>query len=231
MVAPDLGLMRPVYEFIREKFESADEFEVDKGTSQDEIAAEFFHGDYHTSLRHLDALVRRGVVRRTTFLGLYRWVPSYAPGPRRRAAPAGRTPDRTEVTERILKYVTDEFNEGKTGNRRRLPTTYDVAKACMKGSNRTERCRMALVHLSRLVGRCEIIQVSAKDEDPRYSFNRVYWALPHSGLMAEDTDPKAEAATLNRFDFTDEKWAAMKPWQRNLIRNIENAPVASTSWA
>lgn len=86
---------------------------------------------------------------------------------------------RTEVTERILKYVTDEFNEGRAGNHPTLPSTYDVAKACVRGSG-AKACRRALRHLNLLMGSGEIIRVADPDDD-RSRWRRVFWALDVPG--------------------------------------------------
>ncbi|AIV36413.1 hypothetical protein NI25_25490 [Streptomyces sp. CCM_MD2014] len=89
---------------------------------------------------------------------------------------------------------------------------------------------MRHLRLLELVG--EIIRVhdpAVIEEDGIPPRHCTFWAIPDSGLMAEDQTPERAAASLNRFGFTDESWASMKPWQRNLIRNIEQAELVSDS--
>ncbi|MBW1600393.1 hypothetical protein [Streptomyces sp. JJ38] len=144
---------------------------------------------------------------------------------------------RTELTERILDYVTKEFTAGVEGNRQTLPSTFQVAKACVRGGGKAKSCRRALRHLNRLMWSGEIIQVKGEDVSPRH-WNLVYWALPDSNrAVGEDGLQIPVAVTVsgldtpvNRFGFTDEAWAAMKPWQRNAIRSIEMADTESSSW-
>lgn len=90
---------------------------------------------------------------------------------------------------------------------------------------------MRHLRLLEMVG--EIIRVhdpAVPEEDGIPLRHCTFWALPDSGLAAEEA-AEPEPMTLNRFGFTDERWAAMKPWQRNSIRHIERAETASTSWA
>lgn len=211
-----------VLRFIRETWEGTDEFAFHHGPSQADVAFEFFDGDFHQALAALRDLERLGNARRVTSFGLYRWIPADVPRPVKSST---RTKSPTEVTERILKYVTDEFNEGAAGNRDSLPSTRDIAQACVRGYGKDKSCRRALVHLNRLMGTGEIIKVQ-DPEDTRW--HRTFWALPNSGREAKADEP--ENLPLNRFGFTDEKWNSMKPWQRNAIRMIEMAETAPTSW-
>jgi hypothetical protein len=207
------------------------------------VAHEFFGNDFRQALSALRELERLGHARRVLSFGLYRWIPNDVPRPpkrtpRRRKRGKKRTttksptapPALTEVEERVLRFVTDEFNEGAAGNRVRLPTAYEVAKACLNGDDEAELCKAASRHLHRLMTLGKVIQV--KDEDvSAWSWHNTFWALPHSSFMVKDSTPKVGAPTLNRYGFTDDEWTALKPWQRNLIRNIERAETASTSWA
>lgn len=235
-----------VLRYIRETWEGVDEFQFHHGPSQADVAHNFFGSNFSRALAVLEDLERLGHARRVLSFGLYRWIPNDVPRPPKRTPrPRKKTKKRTtanspapvstrpSVRDRILKYVTDEFNEGAAGNRLTLPSTRDVARACISGgSGSAGSCRQALRHLNRLVWSGDLIQVRDEEEDPSFSFNRVYWALPNSGLMAEDNDePEVEAGPLNKYGFTDERWAAMKPWQRSAIRDIEQAETAPTSWA
>lgn len=131
------------------------------------------------------------------------------------------------VTVRVRDYVTQEFNEGQAGNRQRLPSTYDVAKACIRGAGTNKSIRLADRHLRllKLVGEITRIHDPESDTPLRHC---TFWALPNSGRQASDAEPETPA--LNGFRFTDEEWNAMKPWQRNLIREIELAETAPSSW-
>ena len=216
------GTRSKVLRFIRETWEGTNEFAFHHGPSQADVAFELFDGDFHQALAVLRDLERLGDARRVLSFGQYCWIPAEVPR-------TGRASNaHTEVTERILKYVTDEFNEGKAGNRDSLPSTRDIAQACVRGYGKDKSCRRALVHLNRLVGAGEIIMVQ-DPEDKRW--HRTFWALPNSGLMAEENDaPVTVAMPFNRFGFTDEEWATLKPWQRNAIRMIEMAETTPPSW-
>ncbi|MFJ9996081.1 hypothetical protein [Streptomyces werraensis] len=138
----------------------------------------------------------------------------------------------THVTVRVLDYVREEFRAGAAGERWSLPSTYDVAVSCIRGAGNTKSCRLAMRHLRLLEMVGEIIRVhdpAVAEEDGIPLRHCTYWALPNSGLMAEDNDEPEPQEPLNRYGFTDERWAAMKPWQRNLIRDIERAELVSDS--
>ncbi|GAA0671497.1 hypothetical protein GCM10009535_59000 [Streptomyces thermocarboxydovorans] len=66
----------------------------------------------------------------------------------------------THVTTRILDYVTREFTAGVEGNRQTLPSTFQVAKACVRGGGKAKSCRLALRHLRLLELVGEIVQVN-----------------------------------------------------------------------
>ncbi|MFF7936531.1 hypothetical protein [Streptomyces sp. NPDC007940] len=216
-----------VRRFVRETFEDVEEYGINLGPTQDQVAAEFFDGDLHQALAALRDLERLGDARRVVSFGEYRWIPAEVPRPAKSSTRTRKVKAHTELTRRILKYVTDEFNEGKAGNRDYLPSTHDVAKACVRGGGDADSCRRALKHLHRLMASGEIIQV--KDEDvSAWSWHCAFWALPDSGIEASEAKP--EIVPVNRFGFTDEEWAAMKPWQRNAIRSIEMAEMAPSSW-
>ncbi|NEB63523.1 hypothetical protein G3I61_28340 [Streptomyces diastaticus] len=137
----------------------------------------------------------------------------------------------THVTVRVLDYVREEFRAGAAGERWSLPSTYDVAKSCIRGAGNTKSCRLALRHLRLLELVGEIIRVhdpAVIEEDGIPPHHCTFWALPDSGLAVEDAED-FEPMALNRLGFTDDAWAAMKPWQRNLIRNIEQADMAPNS--
>ncbi|MEV5015390.1 hypothetical protein ACIGW1_18465 [Streptomyces sp. NPDC053780] len=221
-----------VLEYVRETWEHPDEYSFRHGPSQADVAHALFDGDFRQALAALRELERLGQARRVLKLNLYHWIPAEAPRPPKRQKRSTNQERSRAVTQRILTYVTDEFNAGKAGERTHLPSTRDVARACIMsgGSGSAGSCRRALAHLTRLVAHGKLIQVRDEEANPRYNFNRVYWALPNSGLMAEDNDePELNQGPLNRYGFTAERWAAMKPWQRNLIRDIERAETAPTS--
>ncbi|MCX5605880.1 hypothetical protein OOK29_48045, partial [Streptomyces phaeochromogenes] len=193
-------------------------------------ATEFLDGDNRQALRFLCDLEWLGQARRVLSYGQYRWIPAEVPKPVKSSTRTRKAKAHTELTRRILDYVTAEFNEGAAGNRDRLPSTHDVAKACVQGGGNADSCRRALKHLHRLMKVGEIIQV--KDEDVSvWSWHHAYWALPNSGRRAEDNDvPQTPTGPLNRFGFTDAEWNGMKAWQRNAIRMIEMAETAPSCW-
>ncbi|MFE2646063.1 hypothetical protein ACFXDO_26360 [Streptomyces nigra] len=166
-----------VRRFIRETYEDTEEYGINLGPTQQEVADEFFDGDCHTTLRILDDLVRIGYARRILSYGLYRWIPGEVPPKTRADRSSDSAPIRTEVTVRILDYVTREFNEGMAGNHRMLPSTRDVAKACLRGKSPTMLHR-ANRHLSSLEQGGSIIKIQDPDDD---RWHRTYWALPDSG--------------------------------------------------
>ncbi|TQE24862.1 hypothetical protein Sipo8835_32635 [Streptomyces ipomoeae] len=135
----------------------------------------------------------------------------------------------THVTDRVLDYVTREFNEGVAGNRDSLPSTYDVARACIRGAGNTKSCRLAMRHLRLLELVGEIIRIHDPKSDTPVRHG-TYWALPNSDRETSEAKPEPETVPVNRFGFTDERWAAMKPWQRNAIRSIELAETEPSSW-
>lgn len=119
----------------------------------------------------------------------------------------------TDLTIRVRDYVTREFQAGVEGNRKRLPSTYDVAKACVRGAGNTASCRRAARHLRLLELVGEIVRVSEPEEsgDERHA---TFWALPDSGREA----PVAVTVT------------ALAQWQLDLIEDIDAAEVAPSSW-
>lgn len=125
----------------------------------------------------------------------------------------------TEVTIRVRDYVTREFEEGKAGNRDYLPTTYEVAKKCVRGAGNAKSCRIALRHLQLLAAVGEIIRVHDSEsvsEEGTPLRHCTFWALPDSGSEAGDGIPVAVTVS------------ALEPWQIDLIRDIDNAPLASS---
>lgn len=182
-----------VRRFIHDTFEGVDEFEFHHGPTQAEVAEECFEGDFRQALSVLRDLERTGEARRTLSFGLYRWVPATAPLRKKREHA------RTEVTERILGYVTAEFNEGKAGNRRTLPTAHDVAKACLRGSG-TKSCRRAVKHLHLLMASGEIIQVKDEDVNPK-SWHYAFYALNEPGTcLGHDWSEEKKARVLAEWD-------------------------------
>ncbi|MGD6762234.1 hypothetical protein ACOKM5_25215 [Streptomyces sp. BH097] len=221
-VMNDLSTRPNIPEFIREKFEDTEEYGINLGPSQQEVADEFFGGDCRQALNCLRALEQSGHLRRVLSYGLYRWIPAEV-APKSK----GPAPTRTEVTVRILDYVTREFTAGVEGNRRMLPSTRDVAKACLRGKSPTV-LRRANRHLSSLEQDGSIVKIQDPDDD---RWHRTYWALPDSGRgIPVAVTVSGPPAPLNRYGFTDEAWAAMKPWQRNSIRSIDAAELAPSSW-
>ncbi|MFE3016635.1 hypothetical protein [Streptomyces sp. NPDC059256] len=91
----------------------------------------------------------------------------------------------TALTRRIHEFITREFKEGAAGNRSSLPSTYDVAKACVHGSGSRKSCSRAMRHLLLLEAMGEITRVyDPEDYDGWTSTHRItFWALPNSGLM------------------------------------------------
>ncbi|GAQ68966.1 hypothetical protein T45_00686 [Streptomyces turgidiscabies] len=162
-----------VRRFVRETFEDTEGYGINLGPTQDQVAAEFFDGDLRQALGVLDDLVRLGQARRVLSYGP-RWVPAEVPRETGTTEATQTTNARTEVAERILKYVTDEFNEGKAGNRDSLPSTRDIAQACVRGYGKAKSCRRALIHLNRLMRSGEIVMVQ-DPEDTRW--HRTFWAL------------------------------------------------------
>ena len=122
----------------------------------------------------------------------------------------------TDLTVRIRDYVTREFMAGVEGKRDRLPSTYDVAKACVRGAGNTASCNRAARHLRLLELVGEIIRVSAPEEsgDERHA---TFWALPHEGST---TPPIPVAVTVT----------VLAQWQLDLIADIDAAEVAPSSW-
>ncbi|MFI9757634.1 hypothetical protein ACIHFB_06795 [Streptomyces sp. NPDC051963] len=90
----------------------------------------------------------------------------------------------TEVTIRIRDYVTREFEEGVAGNRDSLPSTYDVAKACIRGAGNAKSCRLATRHLRLLAMVGEVTRIR-DPEDKRW--HHTFWALPDSGREVGDS--------------------------------------------
>ncbi|MEU3880758.1 hypothetical protein [Streptomyces californicus] len=95
------------------------------------------------------------------------------------------SPSVTAVTFRIHDFITREFREGAAGNRSSLPSTYDVAKACVHGSGSRKSCSRAMRHLLVLEAMGEITRVYDPEEhDGWTSTHRItFWALPDNGLM------------------------------------------------
>jgi hypothetical protein len=120
----------------------------------------------------------------------------------------------TDLTIRVRDYVTREFEAGVEGNRTMLPSTYDVAKKCVRGSGNARSCQLALrhLHLLELVG--EIIRVSAPEESGT-EHHATFWALP-----IDEPAPVPVAVTVT----------ALAQWQLDLIADIEAAEVAPSSW-
>ncbi|WP_328729269.1 hypothetical protein [Streptomyces griseoaurantiacus] len=166
-----------VRRFIRETFEDTEEYGINLGPTQQEVADKFFDGDCHTALRMLDDLVRLEYARRVLSYGLYRWIPGEVPPKSKAGNSSVAASIRTEVTVRILDYVTREFQAGVEGNRRMLPSTRDVAKACLRGKSPT-MLRRANRHLAALEQDGSIIKIQDPDDS---RWHRTYWALPDSG--------------------------------------------------
>ncbi|MFD8465512.1 hypothetical protein ACFV10_10425 [Streptomyces cyaneofuscatus] len=141
------------------------------------------------------------------------------------------SPSVTTVSFRIHDFITREFKEGAAGNRSSLPSTYDVAKACVHGSGSRKSCSRAMRHLLVLEAMGEITRVYDPEEhDGWTSTHRItFWALPDNGLMLGGVEQPV-ALPLNRHGFSDEAWAAMKPWQRNAVRSIDLAETVPSSW-
>ncbi|MFI8296827.1 hypothetical protein ACIGCZ_12845 [Streptomyces nigra] len=230
-VATEPDIWERVLEFVRVTYEGETDLNFHYGPTQPEVADALLNGDYRAALRCLRSLEQSGHLRRVLSLGnLYRWIPDDAP--RKNSSASVRT--RTLVTERILDYVKVEFQAGVEGNRTKLPSTYDVAKKCIRGAGNTKSCRLAIRHLRLLESSGEIIRISdpeASREDGISERHFTFWALPDSGRQIPvAVTVSGLAAPLNRYGFTDEAWAAMKPWQRNAIRSIEMAETAPSSW-
>lgn len=121
----------------------------------------------------------------------------------------------TDLTIRVRDYVTREFQAGVEGNRDRLPSTYDVAKACVRGSGNAASCRRAARHLRLLELVGEIIQVKDDDMSPN-SWTYVFWALPNSGRQIPT------AVTVSG--------SAEEQWQIDLGHDIDAAELAPSTW-
>lgn len=91
---------------------------------------------------------------------------------------------------------------------------------------------MRHLRLLEMVG--EIIRIHDPESLEEYGASArhcTFWALPDSGLQIPVAVTVSGLDTpVNVFGFTDEAWAAMKPYQRNLIREIEMADTEPSSW-
>ncbi|MGW0750274.1 hypothetical protein [Streptomyces sp. NPDC002587] len=135
--------------------------------TQDDVAQVLFDGNYHTTLRYLDALVRsRDAVQITSF-GVYQWVPAGE------AIPVRATViDPSALQAQVLAFITEEFREGCAGNRRYLPSTRDVARLLSR--SRKPQYALAQYALDSLLQSDQIIRVADEDETRR---SHTFWAL------------------------------------------------------
>lgn len=130
--------------------------------------------------------------------------------------PVGKAP------RNILDYVTREFQAGAEGKRSQLPSTYDVAMACIPGAEDVKTsCRLARRYLRILESSGKIICVRDEKEARDawvISYESTFWALPDSGRQI----PVAVTVSgLTR---------PLAPWQLECLRDIDAAEAATCVW-
>lgn len=126
------------------------------------------------------------------------------------------------VPRNVLAYVTREFSEGRAGNRHRLPTTYDVAMACIpEAEDDKAACRLALRYLRTLESAGNIIRVRDAEEARNawvIPYRSTFWALDVLGSRYEGP----VAITLS--GPTEEQW------QIDLVHDIDAAETVPCIW-
>ncbi|MGI5443343.1 hypothetical protein ACQEV4_40215 [Streptomyces shenzhenensis] len=125
------------------------------------------------------------------------------------------------VPRNVLDYVTREFNEGRAGNRDRLPSTYDVATACVRVDNEKAACRLAFRYLRALESAGEIIRVRDAEEALNawvIPYRSTFWALNMPGIRYEGP----VAVTVSG--------PAEEQWQIDLGHDIDAAETVPCVW-